>query len=135
MVSVAEVRLCLPSGKVLSPSTLCASPVTPDHDMYPHLSLILSSLQSLLLLARLPYSASMHTGTFPNRIQLLICYRLQWLLREPLSFLFIWSGSDVIKVTVNGECLVNWKPQRSERRRGQQGRVAFLGGCWGEGTF
>lgn len=137
-----ELPDCLPIGKVLSPSTLCTSPVAPAHSSDPTPSpLIPPFFLFLLLLARLACPTSMHTGTLPNTIQLLICYHLQWLPKEPLSFLFIWSGSDVIKATVNGERLVNWKPHRQECWPGWQPallkavRVAFLGGLEGGGDF
>jgi hypothetical protein len=149
MASLSEVQkgcqTIFPQGRsrvlILYIPPLCLLPMAQTQAPPP--APILPSFPFLLLLARLARPASMHTGTFPNTIQLLICYRLQWLPREPLSFLFIWSGSDVIKVTVNGECLVNWKPHRRECRPGWQqallkaGRVAFLGGggAGGGGDF
>lgn len=59
--------------------------------------------------------AALHTRTFHNRIQPRVCYHLQRLLREPLPLLFIWSGSDVIALTVNA---VNRKPVGKEGRPG-----------------
>ena len=94
-VQVAEVRECLTLGLL---SILCPSPshlLTLRRGDHPTAPLPVPPAQPQ------PDSPKGQTQwTFHNRIQLWICYRLQPLLREPLPFLFIWSGSDVIKLTV-----------------------------------